>query len=932
MFVNEFTTTHNIKLSSIIFKLSLLLCFGFLISACNEKTAEDYYQEALVYSKSGDTKSAIVALKNAVQEAPRMAKARFELGKLNLALREYETASKELARALEFSYAESEVIPKLALAFQRSGANVALADMNYQPASLTKEEHLEVGYRQLQALTKLEQKERATLLINTLLLIEIDTPYKGLVRAYQQIGNEQHNEALEITNTLLVDSPYNKDIVDLAARLYILAGQPNKAAELYENYLKEANYDVELKLSLANILIKTQPAKAEVYIDELLLINSNNGSLNKLKAISRAAAKDYEAAKHFAEKAINSGQSDLNLRLIAGFAAYELEEYQVAIRHLSVVAESLPDDHPALRMLAFSQIQLNMGESAGELLSQVRRVENEDISLFSRAGYELIKAGNLEAAREIIEKTEKVTQSAEDLTKLGVLKLSMNDLEGIVDLESAIAKSPKSIRAKTTLANAYLGTKQLQKAMSLAKRWQKDEPNIVDGYLLEAKVLALEEKYSQASEILSQATKIDAQNTDVQLASIRIDILEKKYEQGINKAEKFLQQNPDNAMALGYYFQLMAETGDAQGAMIKIEQAANRNTNDQALILLAARTLVISNQFEDALLLLNNIKANRTTPNAYWELKGTALFSLKQTEEAITHYKKWVSYYPKKESPTIALLTVLGTQNEYAEAAAIAAGFRAESENLQIKLMHAYFLVMSKDTKGAKAVLASLDSQYQIVPFVRGIKARIALLERRGALGIEDARISFMANKKPENLFVYIQTLESAGQIDKAYNILQQHVLEFPLDIRSKSLLAERQVARDPATALNTYENMLKDYPNNPVFLNNAGYLHMKSNNMEKAYEYSLKAYNISPENVSFTDTYAQQLMRRGDTNKAVEAYNKVMSDTVVDEEIILNYIEALLENNNILTAKRTIQDFNSKLKSEESRDRLLVLQAEFLQ
>lgn len=931
MLLLEHSNTHSTKLYSFICKLSLLICLGFFISACNEKTAEDHYQEAMQFAQNGDPQAAIVALKNAVQEAPRMSKVRYELGKLNLARKDYETASKELARALEFGYTENEVIPMLALAFQRSGANVALADLTYLTSSLTEKEQLEVGYRKVQAQIKLDKKELASTLINTLLMIKTDTPYKGLVSAYQLIMNEQHSEALEIANTLLIDTPFNKDIVDLAARLHILEGNDNKAADLYEYYLTVANDDVEIKLSLANILIKTQPAKAEQYIDELLIINNNNGSLNKLKAISRAAAEDYEGTKKYAEKAINSGESDLNLRLLVGFAAYKLENYQGAIRHLSVVAESLPDNHPALRMLADSQIQLNLGENAGELLTQVDSIENEDISLFSRAGYELIKAGNLEAAKEIIEKTEKVTESSQDFTKLGVLKLSLDDLEGIIDLESAVAKAPKSVTAKATLASAYISTNQLKKAMTLAKQWQKDEPSTIDGFLLEAKVLELEKKYAQASEVIVQASTIDATNTDAQLASIRLDILENKYEQGIIKTEDLLKQAPNNAMALSYYFQLKAETGDPRKAMIKIEEALSRSKDDQALTLLAARTMLISNRIDEALVLLNSIEANRTTPNAYWELKGAALFRSMNIEEAITHYKRWVSYFPEKEAPTIALLTVLGSHNKYAEAANIAASFRAKNENLQIKLMQSYFLVMSKDAKGAKKIIASLDSQYQVVPFVRGIRARIALLERRGSLGIEDARVSFMANKKPENLFVYVQTLESAGQTDNAYQVIQQHLLEFPMDIRSKSLLAERQVARDPAIALNTYEEMLKDYPNNPVFLNNAGYLHMQANNLEKAYEYSAKAYNISPENVSFTDTYAQQLMLRGETNQAVEAYNKVINENVVNEEIILNYIEALLKNDNLLTAKRSIQDFKSKLKSDESKDRLLVMQAEFL-
>lgn len=918
------------QLCSYITKLSLLLCVLLFISACNEKTAEDYFEEANAFSESGDNDAAIVALKNAVQEAPSWSNARFELGKLNLALKDYETASKELARALEFGYAESEVIPMLAEAFQRSGANVALADLRYQASSLTESEQLEVGYRKVQSLFKLDKQEQASALINELLLINIDTAYKGMIKGYELIIALKYKEALETVNALLADAPLNRDLINLTARLYILNGDDDNAADLYEAYIAIAKDDVEATFSLANILIKKQPARAEKYIDELLALDSNNGSLNQLKSISRAAADDYQGAKEYAEKAIYSGQSDLNLRLIVGFASYKLEDFEGAIRHLSVVAESLPDDHPALRMLADSQLQLNMGEDAGLLLSRVDNISTEDISLFSRAGYELIKAGNLKAAKEIIKKTEKVSETSDELTQLGALKLSLNDLEGVVDLESAVAKSPTSLRAKTVLASAYLGTQQLDKAMVLAKQWQSDEPTIVDGYLLEAEVLERQQRYLQASKTVDQAAKIDELNLDVQLASIRLDILQNKNDQALIKTEAFLEREPSNVFALISFLQLKREAGDARMAIVKIEEAARKNPENQALVLLGARTMLLTNRLKEALEMLSTINANRTSPSAYWELKGTALFRSGNNAEAVAHYTDWVTFFPNEESPTIALLTVLGTQNSYAEAAKIAAKFGENKENLQIRLMEAYFKVMSRDTDGAKRILANLDSKYQSVPFVRGIKARIALVERRGPQAIEDAKASFIANKKPENLFVYVQTLESAGKTNEAYQIIEAHLLEFPSDIRSKSLLAERQVAKDPAAALITYEEMLQESPNNPVLLNNAGYLHMKANNMDKAFQYSVRAYNISPENVALTDTYSQLLMRRGETNQAVEAYNKVINQSVTDEEVILNYIEALFKNSNMLTAKRSIQDFKSTLKSEESKERLLILQAEF--
>ena len=920
------------RLYSNLSKITLAVGISLIISGCGEKNAEDHYTDATAFVQSGDNTAAVVALKNAVQLSPNMAKARFELGKIQLSLYSFDSASKELARALEFGHPEHLVVPFLAEALQRSGGNVALADLQYDASLLTPQEQLEVGYRKTQALIGLNKQDQSKALINQLLAINETTVYKGMINAFALAIDEQYPQALENLKGELQSAPLNRDLIGLTARMFMLNGDPENAAKLYEDYIMVAKDDLEAKFSLANMLIQQQqPQRAEKYIDELLSVNPTNGLLNQLKAIVRAAAEDFESAQEFAETAINSGRNDFNVRLIAGIASYQLQDHESTIKHLTVVAGSLPDDHPALRMLAASQLELNNGKDAGEVLSRISEVTQNDISLFSRTGYELIKSGDTEAAKDIIDQASKVAVTSDELTKLGVLRLSLDDIEGIVDLEGAVAKAPLSANAKSTLAGAYLSTNNIAKAQVLAKQWQADEPLNIEPYMLEAEILQRQDRFSEARRVINTASQIDANSPAVKLASIRLAIRQQNFDQGLIETQAFLEEYPNDVTALASYFAITSVLGDPAPAITKIETAATNNVNNEALVLLGARIMMSTNKVLPALDLLSNIEPSRLTPSTYWEVKGEGLLLTNNNSVALAHYQQWAAYFPDDVGPTVGLLRALDAQAQYTQAAEIAQTFASKHDNVQVTLMHAYFLAMSSDARGAKRVLNSVDSEFKTAPFVRGIKARIALLEGRGEEAVEDAQASYNENKSPENLIVYAQTIDSTNKSDESFKLIQRHVSEFPNDSRSKALLAERQASQDPAAALKTYENMLKDFPDNPVLLNNAGYLHLQANNLEEAYKYSAKAIGLRPQNVAFADTYAQIMMRRGETVQAVETYNGVVTASVSDEAIILNYIEALLINDDKSTAKRKIEEFKSKLRSKDSRARLLILQATHL-
>ncbi len=915
----RFTKKSAIKA---LLKLSAISAFSISLLACSGKTADEHIEQARVFAEQGDTQAAIVELKNAVQENPQLAAARFELGKVYLSTNKYDSAEKELSRALELGQPAADVIPLLSQAYQRTGANVALSELEIDESQLTSVERLEFGYRKLQSLVQLEKNADARNLIDDLLLIESTSVYRGLVSAVQQVLNQDFPAALEVAKTLKAQAPLNRDVLNFTARMYILNEQMGEATKVYEDYIKVAPDDIEIKFGLANILVEQgETERAEVHIDDLLAINSNNALLNQLKGVTRAAAEDHAAALEYSENSIKFGRADPTSRLIAGYSAFKLGEFEKAVGHLAFIAEFLPDNHPGLRILAASQLQANMGDQTDEVLARLDNITAEDASLFSRAGYELLKAGDEDAARTVIEQAEKISETADDLTRLGILKLSLNDVEGLLDLEQAVDKAPESVTAKTTLASAYLSTGQLDKALALAKEWQTAAAASVDGYLLQAEVEQRQDDFVASQSTLDKAKTLAPESEAVQVAQIRLYLRQSKNEEALTATEQLLSKAPSNIVGLASYFALKAQKGNSAAAYEKIKAQQAANPDNVPIRLLTARAAIATNNVNDAIDVLDDINADKSSPNQYWALYGSALLRANKVNEAETHYNKWAELYPNQESAVLGQLLILDGKREYEKALNIATNFLVREDNLQVQFIQAYLYAMNNRLTEAKNALKNIDEQYIQLPFLRGVKARIALLENKPEDAIDDAKVAYDANRNINNLLVLTRAYDLTGKSDLSFSVIKAHSNDAPRDVRVLMLLGERQIQKGSIVdAMSTYERVIEITPNNFVVLNNLAYLAMEEGQLDKAAELSKKAYDIRPDNVATADTYAQVLLKQDKVEDAVDVYNRAITDEVKNEEILLNFIESLLLSGNKLIAERRLNELS--LRSPISKDR----------
>lgn len=901
-----------------------------LVAGCSEKSMEEHLASARTYVTQQQLDAAVVEYKNAIQKAPSAAEPRFELGKVYLQNKNFAAAEKELNKAMELGYSAGKVIPLLSAAYQQSGAQNALADVDYRADGMTAVEMAEVGFYKLQALMQLDQQEEAEALIAELASLDTSSVYKGLIESYEFVIKNDAEQALVATEALRKQAPSNKDVLQQLAKLYLQTNQPASAAEVYGEYVPLYPEDLATRFAYAALLVELRELDtAEPVVDDLLAINETHPLLNAFKGIIESAQNNYAQALSHLEIAVQNGASDSVVRMVAGFSAYQIQDFEAAQRHLTMIASDLPDNHPGLRMLADSMLQLGENDEALAVLNRVEGEQTTDAALFSKASYQLLKEGNVVGAKQMVEKSEAVSTTADDLSRLGALQLSMNDLDGLVNLEDAVKKAPQSASSQNTLVRAYVSTNQLEKAKEAALEWHKQSPDTGLPLVYLGSIATSEKAFNDAAKYFDEAaTKGDVAN-EVTYARTNLLIAQDKKDNATAFIRAFIDKNPADVQALTMWFALAAESGSAQQVITHTKAQLDADEDNINLRLILARMFTLAgngtskdkeNGVASALALLSEVKGDADTPLAFWNLKGQVLITSNKANEAEAFFDRWLLFYPHDKSAVLGKLLILDAQKQFAKGLTLTNAILEKRNDAQLTLLKAYFHSRVGQTKPAWDILNATSPEVRALPFVRGILARLYLSERNAKEALPHAQAAYDATPNSDNALLVVAANEIQGNSDGSFAFLKAHVANKPNDIQSNMLLAERQIQQDRSAAIATYERVLKATPDNFVVLNNLAYLAFEDKNFSRAEELAQRAVELQSDNADAADTLAQIYIAQGKQERALALYEKVSAQPIANDEVYLNHVALLLSMEKTALAKRKLESRTFTREASKSR------------
>ncbi len=907
--------------------LTLALAVAGALSGCSEKSMEEHLTTARSFASEQNPDAAIIEYKNAIAKDPQAAEPRYELGRLYLLTNRFEAAEKELNRAMELGFSPSKIVPLLSQAYQQTGAENALVEMDHQVSGLNADEQAEVGFYKLQALVQLDKRDEAQALIDDLLALETGSVYQSLALTYRQLLNKEYPQALQQTEKLAAEAPENKDVLLQLGRLYALTEQPGQAIKTYQRYVELYPEDTVRQFALISLLIESRRMNdAQPYVTPLLKQYPDNGLLNQYQGFIDATNDEHESALAHLEKAIQAGQNSPALRLMAGFSAYHQQDFAAASQHLSMVTTNLPDNHPALRMLADSLLRQGESDEATQILSQLDGSAGQDAQLFSKAGFQLLQQGNMVDAKKMIEKTSQSSQSAQDLARLGALQLSVNDIEGIVNLEAALEKAPDSVAARKTLMAAYVSAGEQQKGRDLARRWIEQQPENADPYLYLAELALQNKNLDEARTLLNQATERTSESRKLTLAQIKLAMMDKQYEQAAAQLDKYLQKKPTDAQAISLWYALarQSEVVSTETVLTQAAETLTTHSDNTALRMMLAKMHFSEGDFEQTLAVIEPVAADKNAPAIFWNIKGQALVQTNAISQANAHYKAWVKRYPRDKTAVLGKLLLNEAQRKYAEGLATINAFLEKRPDTQIQVLKAHFLSMQKKVKPAREALQQVSDEALALPFVKGVTARLNLLEGNYQAALDDALPAYKHEANSKHARLVIAAYDNLQQREASLEFMASHYAQHPNDIRTAMIYAERVLATDKDKAITLYQQMLKVVPDNFVVLNNLAYLYLEEGQLADAEPLARRAVELQSGNPEAIDTLTQVLSRQEKTEEALTFYSKLDMQKVRSDLVYLNYVKLLIDNNQLQLAQRRLESREfSDAQSRQRADKL---------
>lgn len=880
--------------------LSVLgVAVGLILVGCSQPSTEEQVAAAQAFIGKGDNASAIVELKSALQQSPNDGYARFLLGSIYAQRGAASAATKELDMALRLGYDASKVVTELAPMLYLQSDSQRLSALLEVPGELSPEAKATLLAYDGLILLELDQKEKAQQRLEDAKKLPLHQATE-LLEAYLTFAAGNVEKAMQKAERLKQDAPSLAQATFLLAQLNTVAGDQKKTVEYFEEYRRQHPEDFRGAVFLANAYVKNQQFdKAKPLVDRLLAVSAEQPFVNFLKAVIAFNNKEFSEAKLAADKAIMNGYQDSTVRVIAGLSAFQLDNREQAYQQLLQAKQSLPPNSPVLQLLSVLALELGYTDTVLTTMEGQSELTENDVLMLSAASAELVKTGELTRARNLARRADALSLSTEAaLVARGVLKLSLDELNGLADLESALAIAPGSSLANTALARAYLEEELYDKALSLAEQWQSDKPTAPNGWVYEALIWQKQNNTAAAANAFNEALTRAPSEPAANLFFADQAFASNDYVLAKSFVAKVLDEYPTYVVALSKWFALHKMLDNVNEGLRVLDAARQQALpdNKNSLDLLYAKALFDVERTQDALAILDAMPKEEQS-DEYWVLLGNSYFKTGQQNKSVEAAREWVKNAPTSSLAHARLITALDlagdTEAALTESRNASSKFALES----FDLMLIDLAVRSNDVRLAKVTLQRLSDAAKSSPLGLQLQGQVLMAEKNVNEAVNVLKKAYQQDNSDRGAWLYAKALVDSGQAAIAYTHYREHLSNAAATIDQINQLAELAIrSGEKSAAIALYEQSLEAQPDNMKILNNLAFLYVEAETPVKAMPLSQRAMDLAPNNPSIMDTHAMVLWKNGQLSEAADVFEKMLAASVMTAKTAEKYKRLLEE------------------------------------
>jgi putative PEP-CTERM system TPR-repeat lipoprotein len=874
----------------------------------------DYVLRARQYQDKGKLPAAIIELKNALQQNPNNAEARWLLGKLYIQQGDGASAQKELERAYEAGMlyenvvvplgkayllqqdyqavlnlhtkddmrpeARAEVLTLRGQAYQALGkleaAGTAFHDaLAQQPAQL--EALLGLGWIALQQ----GKREEAKPWLDKALAAGPDN-----AEVWQLQGSYEQRQA----NWPAAETAFNRALAlnagNLPARIGLVEvllrqGKVSEAGKTLDTIQGEGRQQPQILYYLALIdFIKKDYAKAEEQLQELFKTNSDHPLALQLMALTQYTLGNMQQAEDLSQRVLQRFPDSSEARKLK--ALIELRKGSLDPDKLQAEIDALvaqfPQDAQVLNAVADALQAQGKSAEAADYLKKVVELEPDSAAARVRLSQALIVQGKPEQAIPELEKAKKLgtrSQSTDWLLINSYLKAKEFD-RALTALQPLQEKEPQNAVLWNLAGLAYVGKGQPDKAQAAFRKTLELAPGDPAATINLAQLALVQGKTDEARRYYRQGLEHHPDDLQLLLRLAGLESRQGNKEAYIKQLDEAIKQQPSALQPrLLRAHAYLEENNPAQARTLLLEVQEQYGANPDFLLLMGDTELVAG----DANAAIRDFKKLLT----------------QQPDSAVGHYWLASAYSQKGDFKQIQepLFKALQLQPDSPLAWPLLEQLVARAPNNQgiNQLLQALQASFPKN-RLAMAVAGQLALQGQDYPQAAQVYQQ--------ALTLFPDEAGF-TRKLAET---YLRLDNQAAFLSTVQNGLKNH----PQDMQMQRMLADYYLnQKRDEEARTAFTRLLEQTPDNPEVLNNLAWL-LRQQNPQQARQYAEKALALAPANVAIMDTLGMILLDQGEKQRALELLRKASQQQPGDRDTRYHLAKALAVNDQKEEARRVLR------------------------
>jgi putative PEP-CTERM system TPR-repeat lipoprotein len=879
--------------------------------------------EAHAYQKKGESKAAIIQLKNALQKNPDNAEARSLLGNIYYETGDVGSAEKEIRKALALGADPADLLPTLGKVLLLERQYQKVLDEVKQPAGAAPDpRYLSLQGHAYLGLGKVREAGKS---FDLALKAKPDFADALIGAAKVALAGRDVDAAAQFIERATTTSPDNVDAWLFKGDLLHAQGKTADALAAYDKAAALKPDNISAHIAIAHLQIGAGKFDAaKMALDAARKRDPKSLLVAYTQALLDFKQGKFAAAQESVQQVLQVAPDHMPSVLLAGAIQYGLGSTQQAEQYLKKYVENDPGNAYASRLLVATLLKNGETTRAIKTLTPLLKDGDKDVQLLSLAGEAYMKAKDYAKATEYFEKASALAPDTASIrTALGLSSLAKGDnARGIAELEMATNLDPQVTQSGILLVMTHVRLKEFDKALAIVAKLEKSQPDNPLLQNLKGGIYVAMNNASAARSSFQKALAMQPTYFPAIASLAQLDMRDRKPEAAQKRLESFLQADPKNVQAMTALAGIAFSQGRKAEATAWLERASKVKPDDpKPAMLLAAHYLRIGDVQKAHVLAQKLQTANPDTPEVLDLLAQTQLAN-NDRAAALQSYKKLIDVAPNSAQARMRIAGVYAMQGDQEAAAdALKTASSLDPDYLDAKVALATLEVRRGNPEQALIIARELEAQPRNKAAGYVLEGDILMSQKKPELARKAYEQAMALNKNGLIAIKLHDALARAGKEKEGEAGLVQWLKEHPQDVATRMYLATGYVtSQQNRQAIEQYQTVLQTEPNNAGALNNLALVYQKDKD-PRALQFAEKAYANAPESAAVLDTLGWLLIEQGNTARGLPLLQKSASLAPDEADIHYHFAQALLKSGEKAKARAELERLLASSKSFSRAD-----------